>query len=68
MKIKQLITQLQKLDPNLEVVLSSDPEGNSFGILQDIDVDNDYVFCKEERQFIIKGKTKGCVDCVVLFP
>lgn len=33
MKIKQLIQKLQKLDPNAEVILPSDAEGNSFNRL-----------------------------------
>ena len=30
MKVKELINELNKLDPNLEVLLSSDEEGNSY--------------------------------------
>lgn len=35
MKVKELIKQLKKVDPNFEVVLSSDGEGNSYSPLSD---------------------------------
>ena len=38
MKVKQLIKQLQKVNPNFEVVLSKDGEGNSFSPASDIGV------------------------------
>lgn len=33
MKIVELIEALQKLDPDMQVLLSSDPEGNSYRTL-----------------------------------
>lgn len=36
MTVSQLIEQLQKLDPNFEVVMSSDAEGNNYSPLADI--------------------------------
>lgn len=37
MKIKQLIKKLSTLDPNLEIILASDAEGNSYHELDGID-------------------------------
>jgi hypothetical protein len=37
MKIHELITELQKLDPNLEVLIAKDAEGNGFSKLETID-------------------------------
>lgn len=42
MKVKQLITELSKLDPEALVVLSSDMEGNRFGELDSVDDNNMY--------------------------
>lgn len=36
MKVKQLIKRLQRLNPNDDVVLSSDDEGNSYRLLNSI--------------------------------
>lgn len=30
MNVKQLIEELNKFDPELEIIISSDPEGNSY--------------------------------------
>ena len=35
MKVKELIKELSKINPELEVVMSSDGEGNSFSPLYD---------------------------------
>ena len=35
MNVQQLIETLQELDPTLEVILSTDPEGNGFSPLHD---------------------------------
>jgi hypothetical protein len=42
MKIKELIANLQKLDPNCDVVLSSDNEGNSYRLLSTISDNSTY--------------------------
>ena len=59
MKIKQLIQELSKLNPNLQVVLSSDAEGNSYSILYDVIPEDDI------SNFIESEKPKGCI---VLYP
>lgn len=43
MKIKNLITELQKLDPNLEVILQKDSEGNGYSPLYGIDYEAIYI-------------------------
>ncbi len=70
MKIKTLIKELQKLDPDLEVVLASDAEGNSFGILDKdgIDADEELVFDAENNEFVEIGESKDAIRAVVLFP
>jgi hypothetical protein len=37
MKVRDLIEALSKVDPDLEVVLAQDEEGNGYGKLRDID-------------------------------
>lgn len=51
MKIKELIKKLKKFDGNIEIVVSSDGEGNSFSILNSIDFDKDSYFNISEGQF-----------------
>jgi hypothetical protein len=36
MKVSKLIEELSTLDPDLEVILSSDPEGNDFSFLDEV--------------------------------
>lgn len=38
MTVSQLIEQLQKLDPNFDVIISVDSEGNNYSPLADITV------------------------------
>lgn len=60
MKIKQLIKKLQKLDPELEVIISSDAEGNCFNYLEDIDV--------ETGDEVELQNSEVVKDCIILFP
>jgi hypothetical protein len=83
MKIKQLIKELSILDPELEVILSSDAEGNSYHELDEID----YKQCgyKKQRYEIYIGLTHltkedadagyteedvltGAKPCVIFYP
>lgn len=41
MKIKKLIKKIQNLDGNLDVILSSDEEGNSFRLLNEVNLCSD---------------------------
>lgn len=63
MKVKSLIKKLEKLNPNLEVVLASDAEGNSFGGLFEL------VESKVNRDSFepVEDGDKG-VAGVILFP
>lgn len=38
MKIKDLIKELQKFDPELDVIIQCDPEGNNFHPLYEVNV------------------------------
>lgn len=46
MKVRELIAELQQLDPELEVVLSSDEEGNSYEFVRGADSDA-YAYTEE---------------------
>ena len=37
MKVKELIAELSKIDPNLEVIMQKDSEGNGYGPLSGAD-------------------------------
>ena len=43
MKVSELITKLQELDPECHVVLSSDDEGNSYRLLHAIEDNSAYI-------------------------
>lgn len=60
MKVKQLIETLSKLDPNAEVILSSDAEGNSKGILYEVYAPKDLRFYKDDYE--INLMTKEDID------
>ena len=51
MNKNQLIKQLQKIKGNPNIVMSSDPEGNSFSTLYEVDGEIGY-FDEENREFI----------------
>ena len=77
-KVKNLIEELQKLNPEHFVVLSSDAEGNSYSFLEGIytnhKLHNGEVFlAKLSPELIDEGYTKEDVsekgvDCVVFYP
>ena len=37
MKVKELVAELAKVDPNMDIILSSDEEGNSFYELRGVE-------------------------------
>lgn len=41
MKLKELLEELKKLDPNAEVLVARDPEGNGFAPLYSVDFDEE---------------------------
>lgn len=81
MKIKTLIKQLSKLNQNLEVILSSDAEGNSYGLLSEIynktglkystDYDNGSATLFDRDNInddITPQEYKKMKDCIILYP
>ncbi len=46
MKIKQLIKKLSKLNPEHEVILASDMEGNNYEILDEVNIEAGLKFSK----------------------
>ena len=59
MKVKKLIDELSKLDPNTMVFLASDAEGNGFSVISDV--------CTENGNLAFNGKTNyGGVEFGVL--
>ena len=69
MKIKQLIKKLTKIaekNPNLVCVISSDAEGNSFGLIQDIYLSNE-TFDKETGD-LQESEDKENNKTLVFFP
>ncbi len=80
MKIKNLIQKLNKLNPNSEVIVSSDAEGNNYSLLFDISCQEGLRYSKNDDEIILstrndidgyyfteKEYNKG-KDCVVLYP
>lgn len=82
MKVKTLIEQLSKLDPEALVVLSCDMEGNSYGVLDYVDDDNNLYDKKnreitgfkdltdnlKEQGFTEEDLGKSGVSAVILWP
>lgn len=74
MKIKDLIKKLNKLDPDSEIILSSDSEGNSFNYLNNIE-SNLFVYQVQGQVELCDKDELRDIDecfepqkCVVLFP
>lgn len=65
MNVKQLKKQLENLDDNLLVVLSSDAEGNSFDILAAVDSDMTY---NQGKVSLIEEMQEFGKPCIVLYP
>lgn len=69
--VKNLIEELQKLPQNLKVIVSSDPEGNSFNNLQGVDLthyDGEFILDKEDLQEYIDDDFDEIEEVVVLWP
>ena len=75
MKVKQLIKLLSKEDPEAEIILASDAEGNSFHYFDDslhsgefaYQVDGDIEIC-DEFELDDVDKSLKPKPCVILFP
>lgn len=80
MKVKELIEELSKFDPEAEVILQKDSEGNGYSPLSGADDDAVY---QEENSWsgmvytLSSGHDEACLDqeefealpnCVVLWP
>jgi hypothetical protein len=74
MKVKELIEQLSEMDPELEVILQKDAEGNGYSPLAGSDGDCVYeaestyhgnVYGSEDVE---DGYGEGCPKVCVLFP
>jgi hypothetical protein len=82
MKIKQLIEELQKLNPEAEVLMSSDTEGNEYNSLSTIGTNHAYKGsgCDIEiglEKLTAADKKAGCTEedvpdggkpCIILWP
>lgn len=68
MTVKELITELQKLDPNRIVIMSKDAEGNGFSPLAELETAD----CIEYSAFEVELVEDGCSEegepAVVLWP
>ena len=73
MKVREVMEQLKNIDPEREVVLSSDAEGNNYRMLYGLDSDMFYqteegwVFDEQER-VDEDYPLKDCIKAVVLWP
>ena len=70
MKIKKLIKKIQNLDGNLDVILSSDEEGNSFRLLNEVNLCSDEFDGEnfEENEDENEGDSKDkTINSVILF-
>jgi hypothetical protein len=84
MKVKKLIKKLKKMDPEAQVILQKDPEGNGYSPLRGADPDAIYVKRNAYSGQVLSTKWTAdecCLDedvwefmkknrrkCVVLYP
>lgn len=81
MKIKQLIKKLVDFDPELEVIIATDQEGNGYNILTEVVGGSELKFWKEDREICLatskdipddepeeKEKFNKAKSCIVLYP
>ena len=77
-KVKDLIKELQELDPEIYVVMSSDAEGNTYNFLEGINVNCRYrdggIYLAELTEelkadgYTEEDYSEQGVDCVVFYP
>lgn len=68
MKVKELISELQKLDPEAEVVLSKDSEGNNFSPAADFSIGK---YCPENTysgEFVSEDNESDSIKAVCIWP
>jgi hypothetical protein len=63
MKVKELIKLLQETDENYDILISSDPEGNSFSKFEDVSFDMHYEVYGEDVE--IQSKEDYEDDCML---
>lgn len=80
MKIKNLIKELQKLNPEAEVIIASDSEGNTYKVLTEIYTSEGLKFEKRDGEINLMALEeaeedeelgriyKTMKDCFVLYP
>ncbi len=65
MTIKQLKNKIEKMDDNLTVILSSDSEGNSFNILNDLSLAS---YKEKDYSLEIDEVNEFKKKCVIFYP
>lgn len=74
MKVRELIAELQGMDPEWDVILQKDSEGNGYSPLSGVDGNSVYeaestwsgnVYSAED---VAEGYGEGCPKCCVLYP
>ena len=83
MKIKTLIKKLAKLNPEHEVILASDMEGNNYEILDEVNIEVGLKFHKHDsgielftqsditenpNDFPSEEQYRKAKECIVLYP
>ena len=71
MKVKQLIKKLEKANPEADVILSSDMEGNRFGLANEIEYQNFIRYVNNENEIEIceaDDDAEGAKPCVIIWP
>ena len=80
MKVKELIKQLEELNPEAEVIIASDEDGNNYSILSDIVSEDGLKFQKSDYEIDLYDKDyreyegitastyKKLKECIVLYP
>jgi len=73
MKVKDLIKKLQACDPNTEVMISVDEEGNDFKKFEDVEDNDDYFMfggevCHKEDYSMPEMKEMKMEKIIILWP
>lgn len=82
MKVKELIETLSKLNPELDVLIAKDAEGNGFSILHEVGINHSYIidgYCYEvsihhltdelmQSGYCKEDVIEDSTECIVLWP
>lgn len=66
MLVKELIVQLEKTNPNFEVILSKDAEGNGYSPLSSVETNLTYLADNTWSGEVIEDHESD--NCIVLWP